>query len=493
MAEPEAPEERVRLVAADVESAIPGRVARAYDVIKNDGAALNFLNDYYEGRQAEPYVPVTTSEETLQLRARSIFNLMPLAVSIPAQVSFVDGFRRDGELFPEEWQNAWERNNMAAKQTQIYKACLKYGQSFVGLENLGKGKPEIKLYSTRDTVAMFHDPVNDIQPVYLLAIKSYPLDDKNPGRAVYMDEERQVYFDFTKDKKFIERPGENYEHDLGVCPAVRYVCELDDAGSVRGVIEPLVPIQDAINQTKFTLLTAQQYSSFKVRWAAGMVGEPRLDSAGDIMRDDNGQILYQPIAVSPSRFLMSDAPDAKFGTLDETPLDGFIAALELETKQFAVAGQLPPHSLLGNMSNLSAETLVAAMSQTMRFAHVLKTTWGQSHETLLRLVALDLGIEGAEEDYSGEVRWRDMSDTMFSAQMDGLGKGAQMLGIPRRALWPHVPGVTHAELEEWEKLDDEQREDELMNGTDPLSAARRERRPARNETGGANGNAQGTA
>jgi hypothetical protein len=479
---------RVRLQAADTESNILGRVRAAKKVIDSDTDDYELLADYFEGRHTDPYVPLTATEETIELRKRSVYNLMPLAVSIPAQISFVDGYRRGGELFPPEWKNVWDRCNMPAKQTQIYKAALKYGQAWVGLENLGKKKPEIKLYSTRDTVGMFHDPVNDAHPVYLVTIKSRPLDKKNPGRAIYMDDERIVHFDYTTDHEFRERPGENYEHDLGVCPAVRYVCELDDVGNVRGVIEPLIPTQDAINQSKFNLLITQQFSSFKVRWAAGMVGEPRLDSDGDIMRDDNGQVMYQPVAVSPSRFLMVDDPQGKFGALDETPLQGFIESLEMEIKHFATQGQLPPHSLLGNMSNLSADTLIAAMGQTMRFGHVLKVSWGQSHEALLRLVVLDLGIDGGD-DYAGEVRWRDMSDQGFATLMDGLGKAVQMVGVPRRFAWTRFPGVTTGDLEEMDKLAKEERQqmedDQLNSMTDPLAAAKREYRPAkRPERGG---------
>lgn len=485
---------RVRLVAVDTAADVAGRLEYAYGIIQRDLDDYELFNDYFEGRHEDPYLPTSATAETRELRRRSILNLMPLAVSIPAQVSFVDGYRRNGELFPEEWKNCWDRNNMPAKQTIVYKAALKYGQAFMGLENLGKKKPNLMVYSTRDTVALFSDPVNDINPTYLVTIKSYPLDEKNPGRVLYMDDEVQIYFDFTKQGKFIERPGERYPHKLGVCPAVRYVCELDDSGSVRGVIEPLIPAQDAVNQNKFNLLSNMSFSSFKVRWAAGMVGEPRLNPDGTIMRDDNGQIMYQPMEVSPSRFLMTDAPDAKFGTLDETPMSGFIEALVENIKEFAVLGQLPPHSLLGNMSNLSAETLIAAMAQTMRFAHVLKTSWGQSHEALLRLVALDLGL--ADDDYTGEVRWRDMSDHSFGNLMDGLGKAAQMLGVPGRALWGRIPGATNGDLEDWDRIAEEQRADEMFNDvTDPFAAARRER-PAtptpREVFGGAGGNTQGT-
>jgi hypothetical protein len=256
---------------------------------------------------------------------------------------------------------------------------------------------------------------------------------------------------------------------------VRYVCSLDDEGTVRGVIEPAIPVQDRVNQTAFDLLVTQTFSSFKVRWAAGLLGEPVLNADGTFQLDAEGRQVYKPIPVSQARMLSTDDPNAKFGTLDETPLDGFISALEASIKQFAVIGQLPPHALLGNMSNLSAETLVAAMAQTMRFAHVMKTTWGASHQSLLRLTAIDMELgEKATDDYTSEVRWRDMSDNTFAGVIDGLGKAATMLGIPGRALWARVPNATTQEIKEWETLADDQAHEAAYNAADPVAASRRQ-------------------
>lgn len=485
------------LVVVDTASKIEARLEAMHGQMTSDRDEYNYLNDYFRGAHTLPHIPVFASEEIRELRRRAVMNLMPLLVSIPAQISFVDGYRRDNELYPDEW-DAWIDNNMPAKQTQIYKAALKYGASYVALENLGQEKPEIKLLSTRDTIAYFYDPVNDIHPTYALSIRSYPLDENNPGRAVYYDNERITHYDFTSEGKFVLRSGEDYPHNLGHCPITRYVCEVDDAGAVRGVIEPAIPAQDRVNQTCFDLLVTQTFSSFKVRWAAGLVGDPVFNEDGTPVRDEEGNQVYKPIQVSQARMLSVDDPTAKFGTLDETPLDGFIQALEASIKQFAVIGQLPPHSLLGNMSNLSAETLVAAMSQTMRFGHVLKTNWAASHQALLHLVALDMGIVTADDDYRAEVRWRDMSDQTLVAVMDGLGKGAQMLAIPPRALWDRVPGVTDGELAEWDRLKEEQKTEELIQGGTPGAALNRERRPAAPRTptpadvfGGANGNSTG--
>lgn len=463
-----------QLVAVDVASGLKSRIEQMLGTISTDREAHLANQAYLNGIHTLPKIPTFATAEIIELRRRAVLNLIGLLVSIPAQVSFVDGFRREGEPFPKEW-SAWLRNNMAAKQTSIYRAALTYGAAYVAMEELGNGKPKYALLSTKDTVAYYTDPVNDQYPVYALTIRSHPRDEKTPGRIVYYDAEKIVHYNYGKDGVFTIAENGVQPHKLGHCPVVRYVCNLDDEGTVRGVIEPAVPVQDRVNQTAFDLLVTQTFSSFKVRYAAGLVGEPVLNEDGTFKLDADGRQMYKPIPVSQARMLTTDDPTAKFGTLDETPLDGFISALEASIKQFAVIGQLPPHSLLGNMSNLSAETLVAAMAQTMRFAHVLKTTWGASHQSLLRLTAIDMQLgEKAEEDYTSEVRWRDMSDNTLAGVIDGLGKAATMLGIPGRALWGRVPGATTQEVKEWEALADTVQHEQQFGGTDPVAATRRQ-------------------
>jgi len=460
-----------QLVAVDVASSLKDRIDQMLGTISADREAHVANQGYLNGVHTLPRIPTSATPEIVELRRRAVLNLMSLLVSIPAQISFVDGFRREGEPFPKEW-SAWLKNNMAAKQTSIYRAALTYGASYVALEDLGKKKPKYALLSTKDTVAYYTDPVNDQYPVYALTIRSHPTD-KADGRIIYYDAERTVHFKTTKggEREVVS----DIPHKLGHCPVVRYVCSLDDEGTVRGVIEPAIPVQDRVNQTAFDLLVTQTFSSFKVRWAAGLVGEPMVNPDGSFMLDGEGRQMHKPIEVSQSRMLAVDDPASKFGTLDETPLDGFIAALEAAIKQFAVIGQLPPHSLLGNMSNLSAETLVAAMAQTMRFGHVLKTSWGASHQALLRLTAIDMELgEDVIDDFTSEVRWRDMGDNTLGALVDGLGKAATMLGIPGRALWSRMPNATAQEIKEWESMADEQKHELQFGGTDPVAASRRQ-------------------
>lgn len=462
-------------LAPNMVNTIEKRIEEMTWAIRKDREVYAQFKDYLDGNHALPHVPATARAEVREIRERATMNLIPLLVGIPSQISFIDGLRRDGNLFPKEWA-CWKRSRMQSKQTTIFRTALIYGVSYVAYEEqTNSDKKRFNLLSTRDTVAFYEDPVNDRFPVYAYTIKSHPRDEDTPGRAVYYDDTVTIHYDLGQDGS-LSNP-EEFTHGLGVCPVVRFVCQPDDAGSTRGVIETMIPIQDRVNQTSFDLLVTQSFSSWKLRWASGMLGDPVFDENGDPKIDADGNQVYKPIAISQSTWITVDDPAAKVGTLDETPLDGFIEAFELAVKHFAVVGQLPPHSLLGNMSNLSAETLQAAMSQTMRFGHVLKTSWGDAMSDLFALVAKDEGSIADVEDYESEVRWRDMSDATLASVVDALGKAAQMLGVPGRGLWGKFAssaGMTTGDVKMLEDLADESALNEGIDSPTLEAATNRE-------------------
>jgi hypothetical protein len=63
--------------------------------------------------------------------------------------------------------------------------------------------------------------------------------------------------------------------------------------------------------------------------------------------------------------------------------------------------------------------------------------------------------------------------------LDGLSKGVESLGVPQRAAWSLIPGITSGQLQDWESLKDDEVADMKLNGIDPVTASRREAAPAK--------------
>ncbi|HEX9225620.1 MAG TPA: phage portal protein [Arthrobacter sp.] len=453
--------------------------------LSHDRAEYDLCHDYFEGKQLLPYAPRNASAQIRDLQKRSIANWIPLLVNLPSQMSFVDDYRRrqggmlekkagkgkkdTAENTSTEWR-LWQKNRMDGRQAIVYRSVLQYGHAFVCVNNIDPKNITYDILSTRNTVAYFRDPVNDIRPSHVLTIKSYPRSEKVPGLAILWDDVNRWEMTYTFDGKFVVK-GKPFQHKLEKCPIVRYTCFIDDEGRTRGVVLPAIPLQDRLNQATFSTNVTADFGAFKVRWAAGLMPSFKKDENGEMILDANGEPVPEPIEVSQSALLLSDDPATKFGQLDETDLRGYIQQEEQAARNFTTLSQFPPLASIANLANLSAEAWSAAEAQFIRWIDSLHISLGESHEELMRLGALASGDADGADSYGGEVRWRDMSTRTVAVMMDALGKAAQMLDVPRKGLWPMIPGVTNGMLDDWDELHEQQVQD--MMEMDPLASQAR--------------------
>lgn len=437
--------------------------------LQHDRADYDLCNDYLEGDQLLPYAPRNTTEQIRDLQRRSIANMIPLLVNLPSQMSFVDDYRRrnNGKLEKKrdtaentstEW-TLWQRNRMDGRQAIIYRSVLTYGHAFVAVNNLNPKDVRFDILSTRNTVAYFRDPVNDIRPSHVLTIMSYPRSESIPGLAVFWDDQYRWELDYTVDGKFVVK-GKPFAHKLQKCPVIRYTCFIDDEGRTLGVVKPAIPLQDRLNQATFSTNVTADFGAFKVRYAAGLIPNFKRDEEGNLILDANDEPIPLPVEVSQAQMLISDDPQTKFGQLDETPLDGYLRQEEQAARNFTMISQFPPLASISNLANLSAEAWAAAEAQFIRWIDSLHISLGESHEELFRTGALAMGDTEGANSFGGEVRWRDMTTKTIAVMMDALGKAAQMLEVPRKGLWPLIPGVTKGMLDDWDEMHDDQVEED---------------------------------
>jgi len=453
-------------------------------VLRKDRERLQRIDDYKQGQHDDPYMPPQADDEYQLLAARAVSNWCPLLVSTPAQALYVDGFRPGtaGSELPAapnstspEWEH-WQRSRLDSRQAAIYDGALTFGHSFTLTERLRTGKVRTKGLSALRTAALFEDPANDDVPYVALSVTRWPAGDI-PGRARMFDAVREYEVTFkSRDSDDGLAVAASKLHGATECPITRFAAAVDLEGRTVGVIEPMIALQNRINQTVFDLLIAQTYASVKVRTVTGMAppvqrdletGEPVLDTVGNPI----------PLAINHNarRFLFAEDPDVKFGSLDETPLGGFIDSIDMSIRHLSALAQVPPHHLLGQIANLSAEALQAAETSLARMVSRFKTSFGESWERVFRLAAELSGVADSADDFSGEVIWRDVESRSMAQAADALGKLREQLGIPARGLWRRVPGVTQTEYEDWEdmaKEDDSvgQLASALTRATPPVAA-----------------------
>lgn len=422
-------------------------------ILEADADRLQRIDRYARGEHDDPYMPESADAEYKLLAKRSVSNWIPLLVNTPVQALYVDSVRRSGtDAAAAEWQH-WQRSRLDERQVAVHRGAVTYGHAFVVTERDARGEWRSRGLSALRTAAVFTDPANDIAPVAALHVVRWPgVDGAGLG---YLWTERIKYEVripalWDRDKLRVRRLG---PHGLPECPVTRFAAYVDLDGRTLGVVEPLIPIQDRLNQTIFDLLLAQSYSSTQVRYVSGMAPPLERDpETGSPKLDEHGNPIPLKINHNARRFLFAEDADVKFGSLPGSPLNGFLDSIEMSIRHMSAIGQVPPHHVLGQVANLSAEAILAAETSLSRKVSEFQTGFGESWERVFRLAALGAGRADLIPDATIEVLWRDMELRSLAQSADGLGKLAEALGIPRRGLWSRVPGVTGQELEYWEQL-----------------------------------------
>lgn len=394
------------------------------------------------GRGHQPdYLVSPANAEKRALMRLSKTPWLGLVVSSFAQCLYVDGYRAEGEKInsPGPWRT-WNANGLGSRQIAIHRAALTYGFSYaralLGTALDGADQAVLRGVSPRRMFALYVDSVADDFPRYALEL----LQDGSTARF-YTDNE---YFDLRVQGEdlFKEPPLVTY-HGTGVVPVVRYCNQMDLDGRTVGEVEQYIPIASRIDKTDFDRMLAQHYNSWKVKTATGI---DELDSESTDEDAANAKLT-----LANDDILMHGNPDAKFGTLPETSLDGFIAAHESDIETLASNAQLPSHLLTGKLVNLSAEALAAARANTTQKLYEKQVSFGASHNQLLRLAAHIEGDKAGAADFNASVSWQDTSVRSLAQAVDAYGKAAQMLGMPKQFLWGKVPGFDQSDVEAMEK------------------------------------------
>jgi hypothetical protein len=429
---------------------------------------LDTLRRYVTGKQAMPMVvPSDAPREVHEMARISRINLIAIVVKALVESLYVDNFRApdlpDNELpqlTPEQlaageapddaedplgevWR-AWQANKLDRGQGGLYRAVFTYGYGYVAVTP-GSPYPVARAVSPRKMIAVYDDGED---------YPEYALERRRNGYRLY---DSEGVYDLRRDGEGRwSLPAEGSPHGLDYCPVIRYTSEddldLDDEPTpmgygnaqrgvrnttniVAGEVAPLMTLQDQADFTTFTLKGAEWYSAYRQRWVVGWTPESRA----------------QKVAAGASQMWTfdEDPEQVRVGEFGQTILDGYLRSRQETLRYGATLSQTPVHELIGELVNLSAEALAAAEAGRDRKVLLAKTCLGEAHEMLARTMGDLMGVEIPDDT---ETIWRDTSARAFGAVVDGLGKLAQMLGIPPEALWDRIPGVTRTDIRRWKEL-----------------------------------------
>lgn len=389
------------------------------------------LEAWGNGRQPEVRpLKRNTERAVLQRLARTPW--IPLMISTFAQQMVVDGYRRDGDMENREAWKTWEYNDMHSQQLSLNRATMMAGYSFLrvtdGIGPGGENMAVMRGVSPARAFAIYEDPYGDEYPEYVLEKR---FDGK--WRWWFNGEGyHSMQFDGSKFKIL-----ETKEHAYGVNPFVKYVNQIDLEGRTWGEVEPVIDLAARIDKTAFDRLLVQHFNSFKVRWATGLE-QP----------DTEEEVAQDKIRIANEDILIASDVQAKFGTLDETSMSGFIDAYKSDLETLISVTQLPPN-LVSLVVNVAADALDGARRQTYQKLFEKQTIMGARHAQALRLAAHIEGRDDDAQDFSARVHWQDVEVRSLTQFADAWGKIVDQLGVPKWAAWGKIPGINQSEVQEW--------------------------------------------
>jgi hypothetical protein len=426
------------------------------DLSRAEDHRLGVIADYLAGTYpSSAFVPrkvqnKAASKEYAGIIARSRQPVLSLPVATLSQGMFVDGFRpaRSATNAPG-WEH-WQANRMDARQIGLNTGAVAYGAAYLVILP-GSPVPVWRPVSARRMRAMFADRINDEWPE--LAVEEWvEATAKGQRRRFRLYDAEFVYElagELLPPVAPMPPPGfsgptellSSSEHGTGVCPVVRFTGSADLDGNCLGEVEPLIPLQQQIDAGTYYIEMAQQFAVHRQRWVTGMA----------IPEDDSGNPV-EPFDAAVDRLWVGEDADTKFGEFEQTEVKPWLDAREAALRAIAIKSQTPPGYLLGDMINLSAEAVAASEAPLQRRTGVYRTLLGEAYEQAFRLDAKQAGDEDGWTDTSSQVVWRDTESRSLAQVADALGKMAVQLGIPSRALWEKIPGVTDQDLDAWEAI-----------------------------------------
>lgn len=428
-------------------------VAQAKQLLETheaERAQLDVLRRYWKGRQPLPaIIPPDAPLEVKEMARTARVNVIDIVVESLTQALIVDGFRAKAsepdsdrgveagdDITLPVWR-VWQANRMDKRQLGLHRAAVAYGTAYM-VVTPGDPVPVMRPVSPRQLTAVYGDDPD--WPVYVLERRPAGQWRLYDSEAVYVLQDAAGGFEavtaaehgapWTPVVRY--RDAEDLDLEDEPAPEVRGGFALAECQVVAGQVAPLMTLQDQINMTSFALKAAEWYSAFRQKWIVGWTPQSRDEKVK---------------AAASQLWTFDESPDdVRLGEFGETMLDGYLKSREASLKYAATLSQTPVHELIGELVNLSAEALAAAEAGRDRRVDERKTGLGESHEQTLTLVGAYMDVDVPDD---AQIIWRDTSARAFGAIVDGLGKIAQMLGVPPEELWERIPGVTQQDIRRW--------------------------------------------
>lgn len=452
------------------QQAVVGLASDHFRAWRDSTMKAKTLDAWARGNNENPRMPAK-AEGNEEYEALSDFSATPwahLVISSAAQtLSVIDQRKTSSGESTQTFTHTWRPNSMLSRQRAIYRAALAHNLSYASTlpgkrPHTDAPMPIVRGLSATKTAAFYDDEAADDFARFAMWGELQTPKSGDPYMAIRIYDEDATYYltcdQFGDRMTFISRE----VHGVGVTPIHRFAPRLDLDGYAIGEIEPFLPLLHRLDQDIFDRLIVQRFNSWKVRYVAGMT-KPKNDA----------EKRAASLALRVEDLLVSESDKTRFGTLDSTDIKQYIEAHDADVRDLAATSQTPPHHLLGQMANLSAEALESAEKSLMRKVQEYRDSFAQSWDSVMRSCAFIMSqigdpaeraaFEAEATDYEMAIKWKESDDRALAPVADALSKLSDSLGIPYEMLWEQIPFWKKGDTERAKELIADQQDAALFN------------------------------
>ncbi len=374
------------------------------------------LDAYYEGEQPlsfmHPEVQAIIGDRVRQV----CINWPRLVVGSVEERLDVEGFRyADNADSDKDLWDVWQSNGLDELSQQAHVDSLVFGSSYAMVStNPEAGEPPLVTVESPLQMVVDRDPkTRKIRAALKQWIDIMPQVNMRVIKVALYLPDGTYWYRLDQGSYILE---DSDEHGLGVVPVVALVnrgrlLRPDGASELTDVL----PLADAANKIATDMMVSAEFHAMPRRWSLGM--EEAIDT--------NGQPVtpYKQIAGHIWENATSTIEGAAFGQFPEAQLTNFHATLEALAKLVASLTGLPPHYLgMATDNPASADAIRSSEARLVKTAERKQRAWGESWESVMRLVLRFANGSFDEAAESLETIWRDASTPTIAQSADAALK-----------------------------------------------------------------------
>lgn len=383
--------------------------------------SLTTAERYADGEMRAPFAPELASGEHQALQTKALWPACKKVVQSVLQDCSVNGYVNAGSTAAQARGSAlWDQ--LYAPGVKVLMRHALTGGTAYSIPVYTPQRGWIVVFRrAADTHARWHERASDVGP-YLVATRYRgAIHGWNEGTSFVIDEvTKEVTYGATSAQLLGDL------NPVATLSSGDYVMTSNGPWP-EGIVAPLIPAQDKLNQNNFDLLLVASYGAVTIRAISG------ID-----LPDDELDAREHKLAMAADRFITAASPESRFTSLIGTPLPPYIQLLAASLGDLAIQAGIPPNRLMVSAENIGADTVANLREGYVTMINDLRAEWEAQLEEQLRALAVLRGGLGADLGPDGHLGWRNVElvglGLVFDAAVKADSMGMNAETVVRRGL-----------------------------------------------------------